>query len=83
MECRKPRREREGQREANLSQALEDEPSLLIAEVGETSAKSMLLKEESVTPKLQLNIKEKKESQVWYLDNGASNHMTGQRGKFK
>ena len=82
-ECRKPRREKEGQKEANLSRILEDEPALLIAEVGEIEAKAMLLKEDSVIPKLRTNVEKQRDSQVWYLDNGASNHMTGQRGKFK
>lgn len=83
-ECRKPKRgEREMQNEANLSQILEDEPALLIAEVGKIEERSMFLKEDSVIPKLRTNVDGQRESQVWYLDNGASNHMTGQRGKFK
>lgn len=61
----------------------EDEPMLLIVEVGETNVESMLLKEESMIPKLRSNTEGQRESQVWYLDNGASNNMTGQRGKFK
>lgn len=36
-----------------------------------------------MVPRLLKNSEENKESQVWYLDNGASNHMTGQRWKFK
>ncbi|KAL8123368.1 hypothetical protein AgCh_011369 [Apium graveolens] len=43
----------------------------------------MLLKEDALVPKLRTNIEGQRESQVWYLENGASNHMTGQRGKFK
>lgn len=40
----------------------------------------MLLNEGSVIPKLS---KEKNgDSSVWYLDNGASNRMTGHRSKF-
>ena len=83
VECRKPRRNGEMPTEANLSQTIEDEPTLLISEVEEIEARSMLLKEDAVIPKLRANDKEQRESQVWYLDNGASNHMTGQRGKFK
>lgn len=75
-ECRKPR---DIHKEVNLAKSYEDEPALLMAEVGDT----MLLKEEAVVPKLRTNSEGQRESQVWYLDNGASNHMTGQRGKFK
>lgn len=80
-ECHKPRKERELPREVNFSETYEDEPALLMAEV--TEEKSMLLKEDSIVPKLRTRVEEQRESQVWYLDNGPSNHMTGQRGKFK
>ncbi|XP_074346212.1 uncharacterized protein LOC141684982 [Apium graveolens] len=80
---RRPRKERDMSREANLSRIQEDESALLIAEVGQTEKLVMFLKEEVVVPKLRTNNEDQKESQVWYLDNGASNHMTGQRGKFK
>lgn len=83
VDCRKPRKEREFQKEVNLTISHEDEPALLIAEVEKTEERSMLLKEDSIVPNLRTKVEEQKESQVWYLDNGASNHMTGQRGKFK
>ncbi|KAL8107151.1 hypothetical protein AgCh_023813 [Apium graveolens] len=83
VECRRLRKERETPKEANMSNVQEDEPALLIAEVGQTDNEVMLLKEDALMEKLQTNIEGQRESQVWYLDNGASNHMTGQRGKFK
>lgn len=52
----------------------EDEPALLLAECGRETH-MVLLNEEGVVPKLN-------ESQVWYLNNGANNHMIGRRGKF-
>ncbi|XP_074374845.1 uncharacterized protein LOC141715651 [Apium graveolens] len=82
-ECRKPRKERDTQKELNLSKLQEDKPALLVTEVTSEATNSMLLKEEIVNPKLKENIGDQKETQVWYLDNGASNHMTGYRGKFK
>ncbi|KAL8089642.1 hypothetical protein AgCh_039213 [Apium graveolens] len=86
-ECRKPRRERNTSKEVNLSVIQGDEPALLIAEVGKiehmTGSELLLLNEKAMVPKLQADIGHQRESQVWYLDNGASNHMTGQRGKFK
>lgn len=43
----------------------------------------MLINEEQVKPSLKSGDEEKqKESNLWYLDNGASNHMTGQISKF-
>ncbi|XP_074347526.1 uncharacterized protein LOC141686386 [Apium graveolens] len=82
-ECRKPRRDREEQKEENLTLIQEDEPVLLIAEVRQTEIASMLLKGKSVVPKLRTSNDERRESHIWYLDNGTSNHMTGARGKFK
>ncbi|XP_074376781.1 uncharacterized protein LOC141718296 [Apium graveolens] len=44
-ECRRPRREREANpKEVNLSKTYEDEPTLLIAEVGKSETLSVLLK---------------------------------------
>ncbi|KAL8107155.1 hypothetical protein AgCh_023817 [Apium graveolens] len=82
-EYRRLRKERETPKEANMSNVQEDEPALLIAEVGQTDNEVMLLKEDALVAKLQTNIEGQRESQVWYLDNGASNNMIGQRGKFK
>lgn len=81
-DCRKLRREKENQKEVNLSQAHEDEPALLFTECGRERG-MVLLNEEGVTPELRARTETPVHSQVWYLDNGASNHMTGQRGKFK
>ena len=44
----------------------------------------LLVNEDKVTPKLTKAGQDKQvESNLWYLDNGASNHMTGQRSKFR
>ncbi|XP_074337184.1 uncharacterized protein LOC141674364 [Apium graveolens] len=83
-ECGRPRREREANpKEVNLSKTHEDEPTLLIAEVEKSETLSVLLKEDMMIPQLCANTGAQRESHIWYLDNGASNHMTGQRGKFK
>lgn len=43
----------------------------------------VMLNEEKITPKMHKNEDEVViESSIWYLDNGASNHMTGQKNKF-
>ena len=82
-ECRKPRRDREQRAEANLTQINDDEPALLVAEL-ETSddRKIMLCNTGSSIDKLDVMSTED-EDNTWYLDNGASNHMTGHREKFK
>lgn len=41
----------------------------------------MLLNEDGVHPKIKSSVEHM--SNVWYLDNGASNHMSGQRSKFR
>lgn len=43
----------------------------------------VLLNEEKVDPVLSKRSEDRRMPQVWYLDNGASQHMTGDRGKFK
>lgn len=60
----------------------DDEPALLLSELNESTTKMVLLNEERVFPKLAVDEKEKRSSQLWYLDNGASNHMTGDKTKF-
>ena len=80
-ECKKPKREKEVREEDHFVNAYDDEPNLLLTKCeGDTV---MLINEEKVTPKLSSDGNSKPmESNLWYLDNGASNHMTGQRSKF-
>lgn len=83
-DCKKPKRDKESREEANIAQIPDDEPALLLAEKQDDEGTVMLLNEDKVSPKLSQGGGENKfVSNLWYLDNGASNHMTGQRSKFK
>lgn len=65
----------------------DDEPTLLAMEVcelpqdAENKSESLVLNDEKVAPTLCTK-GEALESNVWYLDNGANNHMTGQHSNF-
>ncbi|XP_023763587.1 uncharacterized protein LOC111912075 [Lactuca sativa] len=61
----------------NLTQAQEDETTLLLTVHGEKTEELVLLNEDKVFPSQNGN-----EKDTWYLDNGASNHMTGVREYF-
>lgn len=55
---------------------------MLLTECDEKEKNMFLLDDKKVTPRLKHGVEEKTESNMWYLDNGASNHMTGVRSKF-
>ncbi|XP_074326821.1 uncharacterized protein LOC141664765 [Apium graveolens] len=79
-ECRNPKREKSHLLEVNMSQTTDDEPTLLMTKCGQGE---LLLNERNIRPNLLANGENNKEvSNIWYLDNGASNHMTGQKFKF-
>ncbi|XP_035843200.1 uncharacterized protein LOC118490096 [Helianthus annuus] len=60
--------------EVNLTQGQEEEQTLLLSVYGEETPSMVLLNEEKVYPsRLETNA----DHNVWYMDNGASNHMTG------
>lgn len=84
-ECRKPRRvkEKEQEFEVNLAQVDDEEPALLLAECRGKERNMVLLNEGKVIPPVGQDCGYKGDTNVWYLDNGASNHMTGQRSRFK
>lgn len=44
---------------------------------------SFLLNEDQVIPQLNTSEENQVTTNLWYLDNGASNHMMGIRSKFK
>lgn len=78
-ECRAPKREK-----VNLAHAEEDdEPALLMVESvelippSELPTEQVMLNEEKVVPKLHGS-----QEFSWYLDTGATNHMTGCAAKF-
>uniref|UniRef100_A0ACD5Z920 Uncharacterized protein n=1 Tax=Avena sativa TaxID=4498 RepID=A0ACD5Z920_AVESA len=79
-DCPKPPKKQQ----ANLVQKDADEdPALLmiqaceVVHTCETETGNVFLHEEKVVPKLS-----GEQSKLWYLDTGASNHMTGCEGKF-
>lgn len=86
-ECKKPsRRDKDKDKgqshEANLAITNhDDEPTLLFTECKEKEAEVVLLNEESIRPSL-VSSGHNDDSNLWYLDNGASNHMTGRKSKF-
>ncbi|XP_074362875.1 uncharacterized protein LOC141703180 [Apium graveolens] len=76
-ECRKPKRDKVHRGKVHLSQTADDEPALLMTISKETTNGVILLSEGSKS-----NTKEETDN-MWYLDNGASNHMTGCREKIE
>ncbi|KAJ0532731.1 putative RNA-directed DNA polymerase [Helianthus annuus] len=72
-ECKEPKEKRD---EANLTETKEEEPALYLCIHGEDTPSMVLLNEDRVFPKAGDN------KDVWYVDNGASNHMTGMRESF-
>ncbi|KAD5961160.1 hypothetical protein E3N88_12633 [Mikania micrantha] len=76
-ECDQPKKQ---DQEVNLVQGHEEEPTLLLSILGEEEPSMVLLNEEKVFPAKYTDNDGKED--VWYLDNGASNHMTGNIGMF-
>lgn len=83
-ECRRLKHDKKSKEEANIALIPDDEPALLLTEREGEEEGVMLVNEDKVTPKLNTAGQDKQvESNLWYLDNGASNNMTGQRSKFR
>ena len=61
----------------------DNEPALLLSSLEDREVGEVFLNEESVNPKLRTRQGELNQSKVWYLDIGASNHMTGDKDKFR
>ncbi|KAI3518152.1 hypothetical protein L1887_06594 [Cichorium endivia] len=79
-ECKNPRKERNY--ESNLIQEHQDnEPALLLSTFEDGNW--VFLNEESLKPQLQTHGNSQNLSRIWYLDTGASNHMTGDKSKFR
>lgn len=78
IECRKPKKVRPQKGEVNLTQLNDDEPALVMV-MCETNADEIIMLTENKDSKT----KQELEANTWYLDNGASNHMTGHQEKFE
>ena len=66
----------------NVTQANKDQPILMMAISQEYVPHGKVLLNEKICVNLLASGESRVESEVWYLDNGASNHMTGDRSKF-
>ncbi|XP_062199689.1 uncharacterized protein LOC133902117 [Phragmites australis] len=85
-ECKAPKKKEE---ETHLTHADDIETALLLV-VSEEPAQeqqhqrgAMLLNKEKVKSELRDTTEGGSSSEIWYLDNGASNHMTGVKEKFR
>ncbi|XP_042432507.1 uncharacterized protein LOC122019065 [Zingiber officinale] len=83
-ECYNKRRDDE----AHLTCATDEEPTLMMTVSHVESdtrcerQDTILLSEDRLLPEMYCDVN-KGDKDVWYLDNGASNHMTGHREKFQ
>ncbi|KAL8109176.1 hypothetical protein AgCh_025316 [Apium graveolens] len=77
-ECRKPRKVRQQKGEVNLTWLSDSEPALLMV-MCENNADELVTFTEGNS---SIGVKENEEN-IWYLNNGASNHMTDRREKFE
>ncbi|KAJ9567458.1 LOW QUALITY PROTEIN: hypothetical protein OSB04_003424 [Centaurea solstitialis] len=77
-ECPNPKRKDD---EINLIRTQEDEPALMMAICVQEKPEMVLLNEDKVLPKRYAS-DPKEHNDIWYLDNGASNHITGKRSHF-
>ncbi|XP_074369734.1 uncharacterized protein LOC141711225 [Apium graveolens] len=84
--CRKPKRDKEKVKEqtqeSNLTRFKDDESTLLLTELHQNKGDVVLLNEEKALPNFDQKDGARGDENLWYLDNGASNHMTGHREKF-
>ncbi|GJS54680.1 zinc finger, CCHC-type containing protein [Tanacetum coccineum] len=82
-ECTNPRKARN--HESNLTQEHDEtEPALFMTTVdGDIKVGKVLLNERNINPRLREETEKPVHTKVWYLDNGASNHMSGDRTKFQ
>lgn len=79
LDCRNKKKNEE----VNLTQTSEgDKPTLLFSLCDKEAPVMMMLNEENVVSKLRTNGGSRDHTDEWYLDNGASNHMTGDRSIF-
>ncbi|KAL7595300.1 hypothetical protein Lser_V15G28083 [Lactuca serriola] len=69
---------------SNQDKSKDNEPALLLSSFEHKEERGeVFLNEENVNPKLKTGGGETSQSKVWYLDIGASNHMTGDKEKFR
>lgn len=66
-----------------MTQTEDEEPALLLTECTDEEKEVIMLNKESVILKFKANCDKRAVTNLWYLDNGASIHMTGLRSKFK
>ncbi|XP_042407543.1 uncharacterized protein LOC121997275 [Zingiber officinale] len=84
-ECYNKRRDDE----AHLTYATDEEPTLMMTVSHEESHTRherqdiILLSEDRFLLEMYRSVEKGEDKDVWYLDNGASNHMTGHREKFQ
>ncbi|XP_074336163.1 uncharacterized protein LOC141673327 [Apium graveolens] len=76
--CKKPRQAREFKQEVSIAKVENDEPTLLLEKFERNEKNQVVLNKVEVT----MNREVGGESNTWYVDNGASNHMTGDKSKF-
>lgn len=66
----------------NLTHVHDDEPALLWSVCAQERGNMVLLNEENIVAQLCLSKDTRIASNLWYLDNSASNNMTGEKSKY-